>query len=818
MLDIASAGPFFGIARIAMASKIEEITVTFNWEKHRFRNDSGDVIIGDATLVNGSSSASDERISIKGKSECNSKELQRDQTYTLYGRWGKYKNKRTLDETDQFAFDSFVQSIPASRRGVIAYIRNFGRGHRIGPVTAVRIWEEYLTDAIRMIREEPDTVAARFKLPFESMGKVSAAMIREQATEKAFLAVIALLDGQGFSKKLPGDAIELWGNVAAEMIAKNPYILMTHLGVGFKKADALWLGLGKNPGALRRQSYCAWYTLKSNNDGHTWHPISTVIDGLNDAIGGADVRLMCAIKFCIRIGRVLGPRTIGALAVKRINDFGLIVETGGELYAAVAMKAQQEETICDIVVDANSWDRSTIWPSDMTVLRTYDARITDEQLAELEKATRGQIGILGGGPGTGKTFSAALLIRWMVDKYGANAVIAGAPTGKAAVRLTELLQEYGVPIKAKTWHSHLQFPIAKDQDFLFCKGNPLRAKILIGDESSMLDGHMMSCVFAARAPGAHVLLIGDINQLPPVGSGAPLRDLIEACVPYGQLTKIMRNSGGIVEACDAIRQDLPWGEGDNLKIIKANSPSDQLEKCIEAIDASGYGIWDCQVLIALNEKGDLSRALVNKRMQGVFNDNPEIDRSEFRLGDKVVNTENGWFPKAKNADRERFGMQLDRPFLRPLKELARSDTRPSTSSLNDYVANGEIGSVFSCKPNRLLIRLWGPDRLIVVIHGNATEKSTGCSFQLGYAFTPHKAQGSEWKFGVVLIDEWRSARMVCDRSWVYTAISRFKKKCVLIGKKKTADQFCSRNVMAVRKTFLREMISQTEISRGLEGM
>lgn len=449
-----------------------------------------------------------------------------------------------------------------------------------------------------------------------------------------------------------------------------------------------------------------------------------------------------------------------------------------------------------------------IWPEAAT-LTGCDAH----QREQWAKATTGAVGILGGSPGTGKTFTVAsgvraLLATGLVDP---QLIGIGAPTGKAAVRLTEQLQAAGLDMRARTWHSLLGMG-ERDGEFKHNERNPLPHRVLIGDESSMLATDMMRSIFAARARGCHFLLVGDVNQLPPVNHGAPLRDLIAAGLPYGELTEIKRNSGGIVEACAAIRDGKPWQCGDNLKLLHTSTPQDQLETVVlvsHRVAAMGLDpIWDSQVLVAVNAKSKVSRAALNVVLQEQLNPNGQgMKGCPFRIGDKVVNTKNGYFSFIDSGT--------------PLEELG-------TNSRGEvYVANGELGEVIAIEDKSLVVRLGGPVRVVKVprgpvstrakdaeenIESDASEVSeekptaTGCYWELGYALSVHKAQGSEVPVAIVVLDEYPGARMICDRSWIYTAISRAKTKCVLVGAKATADAMCGRVNIGKRKTFLRELV------------
>lgn len=453
----------------------------------------------------------------------------------------------------------------------------------------------------------------------------------------------------------------------------------------------------------------------------------------------------------------------------------------------------------------------SLWPE------VDDLEIDSHQKEQLSKALIGRLGILGGSPGTGKTYTVAQLVKGLLrsGRVAPEDIAIGAPTGKAAVRITENLNAAGISMRARTWHSLLGVGERDEENdqfgFMHNERNPWSFKVLIGDEESMKDVSLMCAVFSARPRGCHVLLVGDINQLPPVGNGAPLRDLIAANVPYGELTEIKRNSGGIVETCAAIRDGQPWESGGNLGVIDtARTPAKQLEmldsllaRCAERkLDP----VWDAQVLCAVNLRSDLSRKMVNKKLQDQLNPNPKIAGCPFRLHDKIVCLKNGYY-SLTNPD---FAGGLD-------ESLVDSDGRIA-------VANGELAKILVIEPKKIIAELYNPSREIIIPRGATSDdgsddeesSSNGCDFDLAYALSCHKSQGSEWPVVFILIDEYPGARQICDRSWIYTAISRAKSHCFLIGRKSTADAMCRRNNICKRKTFLRELIELNHAEKMLE--
>jgi exodeoxyribonuclease V alpha subunit len=446
----------------------------------------------------------------------------------------------------------------------------------------------------------------------------------------------------------------------------------------------------------------------------------------------------------------------------------------------------------------------TLWPDASEI-----EGITDHQREQLAKAMSGRIGILGGSPGTGKTYTVAKLIRHLLDRglVAEHDIGIGAPTGKAAVRLTEVMQSEpnNLPLRARTWHSLLGIGSNSETggwSFARTEESPFPFRLLIGDESSMMDLSLMLAVMRARGAGCHVLLVGDVNQLPPVGNGAPLRDLIAAGLPYGELREIKRNSGGIVEACAAIRDSLPWlefaeQEDSNIEITGDTDQEAKVARILRLLgqaEAAGYDpVWDCQVVVAVNESSVLSRKLLNLELQDACNPNPKVEGTVFREGDKVVCLKNGF---CKNWDTSI-----------PVDEDTRTNDRNEL-----YVANGELGEVMAFDGGCVVIKLESPARVVAIPIRKQSSEDDGDSkgslgnWDLGYALSVHKSQGSEWPVVIVALDSYSGAKMICDRAWIYTAISRARKKCFLVGPGELAERFCTVQKIGQRKTFLKERI------------
>lgn len=770
-----------------MPRQLEEITATFSCERMRFENANGDTIIGDATIQK--EGGRSERIVVKGVAEDD--EPSAHGAYRFYGSWATYRNKRTKQDEKQFHFKTFVRSTPHSRAGVVKYLE---KAPNIGRVLAGRLFDRFKCDAVKILREQPNVAAAACdRLSLEGAYEAAAWLVVEQALEDCTIEIIDLLEGRGFRKSLAREVVKEFGNRAAQVIKKNPYILMRFRGCGFKLADALYLDLGGRPEALKRQAMCATHAVATATSatGDTWHYIGVAEQGLKGSVSGTDVRAAEAMRLADRGGimcRVWSDGRDGAPAWD-----------GDTQWVADARKARNEARLAKYIAEATS---EPAWPITPDFLGGIS--VSEHQGINLGLATKsGAVGILGGSPGTGKTYTAAAYIKLLIDHFGHDCIAVAAPTGKAAVRISEAMAMYGIPIRARTIHSLLRVEKADSGGWSFTHGrdNPLPFRFIVLDEGSMVDTDLAASLFAARARGSYVLIVGDVNQLPPVGHGAPLRDMIAAGLPYGELTEIHRNDGGIVQACADMRDGKVFKCDGNLHHRPAGKPESQVESMLEILAGEIDPVWGCQVLVAVNKKSKLSRKDLNKTLQNQLNVNPIIDGTPFRLADKVVNTKNGYYPPAN-------------------KDAIVSDEVATNEGGDIYVANGELGEVVLVEPKYLEVNLSSPSRMIRVPRGGGDKaeddgeggdeesSGTGCNWDLAYALSVHKSQGSEWPTVVVMVDDYPGAKKICDRAWIYTAISRAKKDCYLVGSKATADRFCRVNNIAKRKTFLTHLIQE----------
>lgn len=416
-------------------------------------------------------------------------------------------------------------------------------------------------------------------------------------------------------------------------------------------------------------------------------------------------------------------------------------------------------------------------------------QLTDEQLSAVEMVKSNKISVLTGGPGTGKTTAVKEVLGWA---HGQKLTVAmAAPTGKAAKRMTEATEH-----DASTIHRLLGGTMQDDQ-FVFAwnKSNPLFTDLLIIDEVSMVTSDLMASLLqAVNNHGTRVLIVGDEGQLPSVGPGAVLRDILaSAVVPHTRLTKIHRNSGEIVRACHKIAMgktyepcsELDPKAGKNLRHIEIDSP-ERIVEVIRTIVAGrmperGYDpVWDVQVISPMNSRTSLSCDGLNAMLQECLNPNPGPAPEDlkklgpWRIGDKVIQIKNG---AIKNGERKSSGLQ----------ELIQ-------------VVNGDMGRVVEfIDEKKMAVQFFDPERIGIISRSRN-------DLLLAYAVTCHRMQGSEAP--VVIVPVHTVFGPFLTRSWVYTAISRAKEICITVGRFRAIAGAIGRHDAESRKTMLGEKLFQ----------
>lgn len=593
------------------------------------------------------------------------------------------------------------------------------------------------------------------------------------------MELFELLEGRRFPRDLPASAVEEWGPMAKRVILKNPYALMVFPRAGFKLCDDFYLDIGLPEAKLRRQTYCAAYQLAVDGDGSTWHHRDRVRYVLEQSISGQEPSVEKALSLGVRAGMLSVIRTMG--------EDGPIDFDGSTVWIASRPDSDTELSIAEMLHESTLEQHP--WPDASSIAFGVDA--SDHQVEQIVKACSSSIGLFIGGGGTGKTHTLASLIRFLLEDESPEDIALCAPTGKAAVRMSEAMAAFSVPIKAVTIHSMLiRYP-----DYL-----PF--KYVFVDEASMVDLDLMAKLLLRRQPGTGILFIGDPGQLPPVGAGAPLRDMISFMPSLGELTEVRRNSGQIVSSGQQIRQgkrfdtndEIDLSIGHNLLFIETPGIPSAIASIRGQIDEAnrrGHDrLWDVQVIAQVNKKSSLSTSELNKILQNDLNPG----EGEFRVGDKVMNTQNGWATLYKKH-----------PY--PV-----SDDAMVNKAGEVYVANGEMGEVIELHGKYMVVRMQDPHRVVMAPtwekDPDSESDESSSKFVLAYAITTHKSQGAQWPVVIGVIDSYQGARRLMDRSLIYTLISRASSYCVLIGEKEIACKAVRKSHIWDRKTFLKERFNE----------
>jgi exodeoxyribonuclease V alpha subunit len=596
-------------------------------------------------------------------------ELQAGHWYYLTGRWDEHARYGW-----QFAFNSFVRDIPRVTDGAAAYLMTHCQG--VGMTTARKLVEKYGDDAVRVVVEEPQR-AVEDGLLRATVAEAAAQSLREicdPAERNAHLELFRLFrsGGGGFPRKLIRTCLHKWGQRAPERIRRDPFTLLVNElpGCGFLRCDRLYLSLGHRPDRLKRQALAVWYELRQH-DGDTWVPLGKAFDSVRNRIGGTTARPQRAVA--------LGYRA-GWLEYRLDGEDGHWISERGK--ATAEKKVAHHLRVLQETGNA-SWPHGPF------------SGLSEHQQEQLATALTSAVAILTGSPGTGKTHTAAAVIRRLAQEGKLPLIAVAAPTGKAAVRITQKLEEAKLPLQATTIHKLLGVRAGGDGGwkFAFDEDTPLPFKYIVVDETSMLDTDLAAALLRACAPGTHLLLVGDVHQLPPVGHGAPLRDLLDAGVPAARLTEIRRNSGLIVESCakikdgehfEPVRRLSDWNDQKNLVHLPARGVEAMLETLASVYDWLGSErrwdlVDDVQVLSARNA----TRKRLNKDLQLRLNKDGEGNHKVFKVGDKIINLKNGFF----------------------------SSMTPG--GLREYVANGDIGRVEAFRGRQMaqgfsrLMTIWG---------------------------------------------------------------------------------------------------------------
>jgi exodeoxyribonuclease V alpha subunit len=661
-------------------------------------------------------------------------EIQPGQTLSLEGNWKEHPQYGS-----QFQVLRYRETKPATLTGIEKYLGS-GLIKGVGPVTAKRIVAHFGLETLNIIEAEIDRLS---EVPGIARKRVE--MIKTAwASQKAIKEVMLFLQSHGVSTTYAVKIFKHYGDRAIEIVTQNPYQLATDIyGIGFITADAIARNIGIDPGSEYRYRSGILHVLnEAAEEGHCYLPQVELVER--------------AVKQLAIVDHQPEITIVDRLVQQMPLDGELVIEKSSEpssevifhcysppFYGAEYNLAEQILRLLGepLVVDLPRVQR---WIERFITTTGLPLSIQQQQAVELAASQR--VLILTGGPGCGKTFTTRAIVGlW---KAMGKRIALASPTGRAAQRLSEMTGQ-----EAKTIHRLLEFD-PRTLSFQRDRQTPIDADAIIVDEASMLDLFLANSLLKAIALDAQLLLVGDVDQLPSVGAGKVLDDLIQSAqVPVIRLTEVFRQAQAsqIVRNAHLINQ----GNFPKLEPVSDTPQSDclwlatpQPHEAVQAIQdllsifvpSLGFDpITDVQVLAPML-RGDVGTRNLNQVLQALLNpaapDKPELQRGNLilRVGDRLI------------------------------------------QQVNDYgrdVFNGDVGTLTAIELDEQIVTVRFGDRLVDYDYADLNELA------LAWSITIHKSQGSEYP--VVILPFYMQHYLMLNRNLLYTGLTRAKQLAILVG-------------------------------------
>lgn len=668
---------------------------------------------------------------------------------------------------EQFAAEGFERRLPSSVRGIAEYLGS-GLLRGVGPRLAARIAEKFGEDTFDVLATEPERLTA-----IRGITEKKAREIGRQFVEQSEMRLLMdFLSEHRLPVSLTPLLYKRLHESAIDALCENPYLLCDpYYDVDFKLADGLAMELGLSMLSDERADAGVLYTLAFNLDnGHTFIPVEKLTYAVCTLLSDEDVvfdedRALASIDRLAERGRLVREYIAGrdAVYLRGMHD--------AETYLAEMLGRMAERNYeYDFDVDellAALMD-SSAFP------------YSEKQRQAISCAARNGLVILTGGPGTGKTTTVRGILQ-VFEALGLNTLLA-APTGRAAKRLSEL-----TGMEAKTIHRLLEAGFAAGGHTAFARNltNPLECDAVILDEVSMVDITLMQALIEALPYGARLVLVGDADQLPPVGPGNFLRDVIGSHrVPTIQLTEIFRQAqqSDIVmnaHAVNAGQMPVPSRADGDFFWLKRTDPGTVIETVAQLCATRlpnhyGFSPSQIQVLSPAKRQGSGTVAL-NRRLQEALNPPAKTKLEKrfgdwvFREGDRVMQVRNNYDIVWERGEDGEQGMGM---------------------------FNGDVGEILRIFPQQECMTIRFDDRVATYTYDMLGE------LELAYAVTVHKSQGSEFDAVVLALSDGLPRRLL-TRSILYTAITRAKQLLVIVGSQDTVTYMVGNNQLGRRYSALK---------------
>lgn len=662
---------------------------------------------------------------------------------------------------EQFKVVESKTTVPATAYGIRKYLGS-GLIKGLGPVMAGRIVKKFGEQTLDVIENEIQKLSR-----VNGIGKKRIAMIQKAWDEqKEIRDVMLFLQSHGISSGYATKIFKQYGNRSIAVVTDNPYRLATDIfGIGFVIADRIALKMGfPEDSHLRVEAGILYVLNQLSDEGHVFYPYEPLIKKSQEILGvGKDVVVKA-------LGHIAGERKI------IVEDINKSIEEFKKNNKAVYLtkfhlcETSISERLKTLLTSPKSIRHVASEKAIDWVQKQLNITLAEKQIGAIQSALTNKIMIITGGPGTGKTTIINTVLK-IFSRLNVRTLLA-APTGRAAKRMSETTGH-----GAKTIHRLLEFSFIKG-GFQKNQENPLNCDLLILDEASMIDTILMHHLLKAVPSFATVILVGDVNQLPSVGAGNVLNDIITSgAVPVVELNEIFRQAKAsriIVNAHKINNGILPSFENhvpnNDFYFIRQEDPQKVLEIILELTKTRipqrfGFdAVDDIQVLTPMH-KGVVGAENLNMELQKTLNpvqDGIIRGNRSFRVNDKVMQIKN-------NYDKEVF--------------------------------NGDIGRITGIRPEEYQVTVTFDGRDV------AYEFSDLDEIVLAYAVSVHKSQGSEYP--AVVIPILTQHYILLQRNLIYTAITRGRDLVVMVGTRKALAMGINNDKTQKRHTLLRHRLNGT---------
>lgn len=648
--------------------------------------------------------------------------------YDMQGHWSK-NPKHGI----QFEVESYNEVIIPNKEGIISYLSS-GQIKGVGPKIAERIYAAFGNMALEVLDKEPEKLLSIPGINKNKLKKICDSYLANRGARD----VVAFLTPHGIT---PNRAVRLYkeyGEKTMDIVKNHPYKLCELVGVGFRTADKIAMSMGFDELSTERVDEALLYTLTDA-----------------ESKGNLCLEKHDLLKICLKILNTpqLTEDMLANRAVRLIQS-GQMVSYLGNVYRSrtayieahlaemISHRLSQNKSFCYTDLDAELDKEEQI----------LAVKLAPEQRLAVKTALTHGISIITGGPGTGKTMIQRALLDIYKRNHPGNEICCCAPTGRAARRM-----EQSTRFSASTVHKALGLLAGEDGNYN--EPAELTADLILVDEVSMLDIYLAEHLFCAVKNNCQIVLIGDADQLPSVGPGAVLSEMIASeCIPVVRLDKVFRQSAGSRIATNAklIRHgNLSLEYGPDFQFMDSASTTESAEKVAEIYmqEIAKYGVDNVALLSPFRQRTETGVNALNELIRDLVNP-PDNEKAEvkfgkriFRCGDKVMQIKN-----------------------------------------HDDVNNGDIGyitKIINMDSETILYINFGDGKLKEYDAGDLD------MLDLGYASTIHKSQGAEYQS--VIINLQCAHAIMLTRPLIYTAITRGKKRVIIVGERRA---LC----MAIKKT------------------